>query len=248
MAKIPLNKYVETRKVCYGPRFKEKGRLIDRYTRAILRNRDKIGEEYIDITNWRGTVIATLTGDDMLSIPAVTHFTRPQLRELLGLYIERNSQRFYVVEDCFNQYPKMRADKPIRVKMMGCGRGMVVGGEQVPHIVKDDEGSSEWRSAKFKFDKHLRVLCKLETFDPADYEVGIRWRSDRISSSEAAQYVQAVRESNMEWVVRTLARYMRGYNPWTRQSFNTTMVDLHKNYYDRNRREILLAAGARVAT
>jgi len=258
-----LVSYSNMRKLCEGKRYATIGRRLDNYTVMVLRHRGT-NKECIDITHkaWNKdreglkpeevkakkipayvpaeNVMASVTPDDLVKIPSVTRFSSHQLGMLFRLWTNRDKKKYLYVHD--QHHTRFLADHPVtcRLERTGC---RLLEGNPVPRITKDDAASLEWLRAYRTFEKSFRCAVIVGAYDEVIHDRGHPWRSGWKPHSEeqVAQFVELVKSCDVEGMVKHLAPNF-GRHTTDAQS----ALAFLKLHYTRNRRDILIASGARV--
>jgi hypothetical protein len=245
---LDLTSYQQARALCAGKRFEKKGRKLDNYTRIRLISAAGADTERLEILNWQNRAIATLYPHNLVAIPAIEKFTTHQMWLFFHLYTDRNKKKYKYVSGVVGR--KYLVDAPVYGRFEQ-GKLLLVDGKPIPTIEKDSDASLVWRRQKQQMDKAFTTCCKLEAF--GEYALRVNRMSmtqrDLGHSDRCAEFVRLVRECDVHGMAAFMAAI--GLATWVdykHDVLHQAFRDSYKNYYVRNRRDILIAAGARVET
>lgn len=160
---------------------------------------------------------------------------------LFNIWPDRSRHNYKVIKDSNNT--EMLYDKPVELFINETGRcGKLVGGTPVPVHSKDNAASLEWRRAKQQFDKTFTCALKVGAYVDLyhDNDLTGRW-GDRHERPDE-EFVKAVRDCDPEAMVRFMLPYIY------KRSTPECLIAEYKRLYARRRRDILVAAGARIKT
>jgi hypothetical protein len=244
-----LGTYAEARKLCEGKRFVEKGRRLSNSTSIKLYN---AGSENEHIAIGRGAWasrhcpqyarpfegVAQFHPDNRLT-GNWAWFSSHELGYFFGVQFTRSRHGYKVMRDISGR--EVLSDHSIVLRMLPTGRTAVIdAGQPVPDLRKDDDASLEWMRAKRAFDKTLFCALKLGAFDELIKDTNVR-ASARGMHIPVKPFIQAVQFMDMEAMVRLIAPHMH----WA-SSDAEGWRHAYKKCYAQRRRDILIAAGARI--
>lgn len=249
-----LGTYRECRDLCEGKRYRTNGRRIDNYTVLKLVDRDTPNERIaICRRSWipydksekrkDPEPFAWYNMNNTIDIPRVGMFSTHQLGVLFGLYPTRSRHDYKVVRDTYGN--EMLYGEPIKLLMNDAGTcAKLIGGTPTPTHQKDSHGSLEWRRAKHAFDKTFLCALKVGAFADLYHNAELcgNWKERTASTDE--KFVEAVRACDPEAMVRFMLPFI--YKRTTPEMSRECLIQEYKNLYARRRRDILVAAGARV--
>lgn len=246
---LDLTSYQQARALCAGKRFAKKGRKLDNYTRIkLIPALTAEIPERLEIYNWRTTTIATLHPHNFVQIPQIEHFTSHQMWVFFHLYTDRNKKKYKYVSDVVGR--KYLVDAPVYGRFEQ-GKLLLVDGKPIPDLVKDDAASLAWRRQRSEMTRAFTTCCKLHAFSelcPREARLGMPQREwDR--EKRIAEFVRLTREVDVHGMAQFLVGCsMPSWVEYQPEPLHETLVNHYRSFYERCRRDILVAAGARVET
>jgi hypothetical protein len=244
---MSLHSYKEARELCSGKRFLTKGRKLDNYSRMIFVPATGTSGEHIDIYTWRQRRAATMYPDETVVISEIMRFSTHQQYSFFTLWVGRDKKRYrYVTDVSGNKY---LTDYPIKGKYL-MGRLILTDGTPVPTLEKDDAASLQWRRDKQAMDRTFKTCCQLGAFDHLTQSEARMVAGRTYNDFSAEAFVEMVRANDAHAMAHYIgAVQLRSWvNYANNGTFSAILREAYEAHYNRHRRDILIAAGARVAT
>jgi len=245
---LDLTSYQQARELCAGKRFAKKGRKLDNYTRIRLIPAAGADTERLEILNWQGKATATLYPHNLVAIPAIEKFTTHQMWVFFHLYTDRTMKKYKYVSDVVGR--KYLVDAPVYGRFEQ-GRLLLVDGKPIPDLVKDDAASLAWRRQRGEMTRAFTTCCKLHAFSelaPREARLGMPQR-EWDNEKRIAEFVRLTREVDVNGMAQFLAGCaLRAWVEYQTEPLHEALIGSYRSFYERCRRDILVAAGARVET
>jgi len=251
-----LGMYAEARAFCVGKRYAHKGRRIDNYTVLRLENAGT-DSEFITIGQKRWVSkdsvdknpvaqIAMFYPDNTIICDRIGRFSTHQLSVLFHVWADRDRHNYKVLKDTAGGM--VMYGEPVRLKMIGPNgiSAQIIDGTPVPLLEKKADASTEWAKAKRQFDRSFKCALMVGAFVEVYHGEAMRdrmyWRHRNEMTTN--RFVEIVRSMDLEAMVHYLLPLL--YIRQTSDLGRDHLLAEYRRYYERRRRDILIAAGARV--
>lgn len=272
MKVFKLGSYAVVRGMCSGKRYATKGRLIDNYTAVRLEQRDTPHEHIIiaqkrwnpdrgyesklstaekeKLPKWvLGDPVAKYYPNHEVELTRINYFSTHQRETLFRVYAGRDKHKYKTLTDGYGK--KVLFEDGVVLKMDDAGiRGKIIKGTPVPSLAKDDAASLQWRREWLAFRKAFAAVIKVGAHSELYMDEDLRadaWKNTK-DFLEPEAFVEVVRSHNYELMVKFAMRYIGRWVAGDQQAIQKLVLSSIQNHYNRSRRDILVAAGARFDT
>lgn len=246
---LSLTSYQQARDLCAARRFATKGRRLDNYTRIRLIPAQGAHPERLEISDGGKRPTATLHPHNFVEIPRIEDFTAHTMWWFFGLSLDRDKKGYKYACDVLGT--RFLVDAPIYGRFEA-GRLLLVDGKPVPTLTKDADASLQWRRDKQAMDRVFLTCCKLHAFSEytsAEVRSELRQRDLPDWASGILGFVRLVQAKDADGMAKFLAAHvLRAWASYQPDTIHVALKLAYQSFYASKRRDILVAAGARLET